>query len=335
MTVNTRAMKTEHSARSLDIVGLYHTMLQARVINDLLKTRKTQGRFPFYIGCGGHESIAAVVAALNDDDWLALYYRDLGAWLQRTGDLYGPLREAYSRITGPMGAGRNMPSHYTSKRHRILPGFSEVAGLTPFAGGVGFSIKWHKNSELILCSTGDGGSATNDFNVLLRQSAVHQLPVLLVVEDNGWAITTPSSVQWAGSLVEWAKAGGVYAEEVEGWDVMATYETTCRLVAHIRSGQGPALLHLHLGFLDSHSSSTDIRSYRKKEEIELTAATKDPIKNFGRWLIEHEYVQESDLVQMHQEIRAELDRIEQEVLKEPEADSRTCAGSCNICSRVV
>ncbi len=318
MTVNTRAMKTEHSARSLDIVGLYHTMLQARVINDLLKTRKTQGRFPFYIGCGGHESIAAVVAALNDDDWLALYYRDLGAWLQRTGDLYGPLREAYSRITGPMGAGRNMPSHYTSKRHRILPGFSEVAGLTPFAGGVGFSIKWHKNSELILCSTGDGGSATNDFNVLLRQSAVHQLPVLLVVEDNGWAITTPSSVQWAGSLVEWAKAGGVYAEEVEGWDVMATYETTCRLVAHIRSGQGPALLHLHLGFLDSHSSSTDIRSYRKKEEIELTAATKDPIKNFGRWLIELEYVQESDLVQMYQEIRAELDRIEQEVLKEPE-----------------
>lgn len=318
MTVNTRAMKTEHSARSLDIVGLYHTMLQARVINDLLKIRKTQGRFPFYIGCGGHESIAAVVAALNDDDWLALYYRDLGAWLQRTGDLYGPLREAYSRITGPMGAGRNMPSHYTSKRHRILPGFSEVAGLTPFAGGVGFSIKWHKNSELILCSTGDGGSATNDFNVLLRQSAVHQLPVLLVVEDNGWAITTPSSVQWAGSLVEWAKAGGVYAEEVEGWDVMATYETTCRLVAHIRSGQGPALLHLHLGFLDSHSSSTDIRSYRKKEEIELTAATKDPIKNFGRWLIELEYVQESDLVQMYQEIRAELDRIEQEVLKEPE-----------------
>src|SRR5262249_21215056 len=103
MTVNTRAMKTEYSARSLDIVGLYHTMLQARVMNDLLKTRKTQGRFPFYIGCGGHESTAAVVAALNDDDWLALYYRDLGAWLQRTGDLYGPLREAYSRTTGPMG----------------------------------------------------------------------------------------------------------------------------------------------------------------------------------------------------------------------------------------
>ncbi len=318
MTVNTRAMKTEYPAKPLDIVGLYHTMLQARVTNDLLKTRKTQGRFPFYIGCGGHESMAAVVAALNDDDWLALYYRDLAAWLQRTGDPYGLLREAYSRTTGPMGAGRNMPSHYASKRHRILPGFSEVAGLAPFVGGVGFSIKWHKKGELILCSTGDGGSATNDFNVLFRQSAVYQLPVLMVVEDNGWAITTPSSIQWAGSLVEWTKAGGVYAEEVDGSDVMATYETTCRLVAHIRSGQGPALLHLHLGFLDPHSSSTDIRSYRKKEEIELTAVTKDPIKNFGRWLVEHEYAQESDLVRMRKETRAELESIEQEVLKEPE-----------------
>lgn len=318
MTVNARATETGYPARPLDLVGLYHTMQQARAINDLLKTRKTQGRFPFYIGCGGHESMAAVVAALNEDDWLALYYRDLAAWLQRTGDLYGPLREAYSRTTGPMGAGRNMPSHYASKRHRILPGFSEVAGLAPFAGGVGFSIKWHKKSELILCSTGDGGSATNDFNVLFRQSAVYQLPVLMVIEDNGWAITTPSSVQWAGSLIEWAKAGGVYAEEVDGWDVMATYETTSRLVAHIRSGQGPALLHLRLGFLDPHSSSTDIKSYRKKEEIELTAATKDPIKNFGRWLVEHKYVQEDDLVRMRKETRAELESIEQEVLKEPE-----------------
>src|SRR5437588_7112092 len=179
MTVNTRAMKTEYPAKPLDTVGLYHTMLQARVINDLLKTRKTQGRFAFYIGCAGHESMAAVVAALDDDDWLALYYRDLAAWLQRTGDIYGPLREAYSRTTGPMGAGRNMPSHYSSKRHRILPTSSEVGALGPFAGGVGFSLQWHKSKQLVMYTTGDGGAATNDFNVPFRQAAIHQLPVLM------------------------------------------------------------------------------------------------------------------------------------------------------------
>ncbi len=277
MTVNIRATEASTTAEPLDILALYRTMVTARVTNDLLKTRKTQGRFPFYIGCAGHESMAAVASALNLDDWMSLYYRDLAAWLQRTGDIHGPLREAYSRTTGPMGAGRNMPSHYSSKRHRILPTFSEVGALAPFAGGVGFSLKQHKSKDIIMFTAGDGGVATNDFNALFRQASVHKLPVLMVIEDNGWAITTPSPIQWGGSLVDWAKGAGVYAEEVDGTDTMAAYEASVRLVEYVRAGQGPVLMHLRLGLLDPHSSSTDIKSYRTKEEIEATTATKDRV----------------------------------------------------------
>src|SRR5215472_5554156 len=318
MTVNTRTTEASIAAQQLDFIALYRTMVTARTTNDILKTRKTQGKFAFYIGCAGHESMAAVVAALNEDDWLSLYYRDLAAWLQRTGDIFGPLREAYSRTTGPMCSGRNMPSHYSSKSHRILPTFSEVGALGPFAGGVGFSLQWHKSNDLIMYTTGDGGVATNDFNVLFRQAAVHKLPVLMVVEDNGWAITTASPIQWAGSLVEWARGGDVYAEEVDGTDTIATYEATTRLVQHIRSGQGPVLMHLRLGLLDPHSSSTDIKSYRKKEEIELTTATKDPVKNFGRWLVENGFLQDGDIERIRKEIRAELERAEAQILQEPE-----------------
>lgn len=318
MTVDIRATEAYVPAKPLDMLALYRTMVTARSMNDLLKNRKTQGKFAFYIGCAGHESMAAVIAALSKDDWLSLYYRDLAAWLQRTGDIYGPLREAYSRTTGPMCAGRNMPSHYSSKQQRILPTFSEVGALAPFAGGVGFDLQRHQSKELILYTTGDGGVATNDFNVLFRQASVHQLPVLIVVEDNGWAITAPSSVQWGGNLVEWAKGGGVYAEEIDGTDTMATYNATLRLSEHVRSGQGPALMHLRLGLLDSHSSSTDIKSYRQKEEIELTTATKDPVKNFGRWLIENGYLQEADIERIRREVRAELETAENEVLQEPE-----------------
>src|SRR5579875_3016266 len=189
MTVNIQATEASTTAEPLDILALYRTMVTARVTNDLLKTRKTQGRFPFYIGCAGHESMAAVVAALRPDDWLALYYRDLAAWLQRTGDIYGPLREAYSRTTGPMCAGRKRASHYSSRRHRILPTVSEEAALAPFAGGVAFSLKRHGSKEIVVFTTGDGGVATNDFNVLFRQASVHRLPILMVIEDNGWAIT--------------------------------------------------------------------------------------------------------------------------------------------------
>src|SRR3984893_10711595 len=158
MTINIRANEASTTAEQLDVLALYRTMVMARATNDLLKARKTQGRFPFYIGCAGHESMAAIVAALHEDDWLALYYRDLAAWPQRTGDIYGPLREAYSRTTGPMGAGRNMPSHYSSKRHRILPTFSEVGALAPFAGGVAYSLQRHQSKELVIFTTGDGGA---------------------------------------------------------------------------------------------------------------------------------------------------------------------------------
>src|SRR5579883_576712 len=318
MTVNIRTTEEHVTAEPLDILALYRTMVTARVMNDLLKTRKTQGRFPFYIGCAGHESMAAVVAALQPEDWLALYYRDLAAWLQRTGDIYGPLREAYSRTTGPMCAGRNMPSHYSSKAHRILPSFSEVAALAPFAGGVGFSLQWHKSKQIVAFTTGDGGAATNDFHALFRQASVHRLPVLMIIEDNGWAITTTSTHQWAGSLVEWARGADVYAEEVDGTQPISAYETTRRLAEYVRSGHGPALMHLHLGLLDPHSSSTDIKSYRTKEEIEATTATKDPVKNFGRWLVENNYLQEGDIERIRKEVRAELEQAEAQVLQEPE-----------------
>src|SRR5258708_23053925 len=177
MTVNIRATEASTTAEPLDILALYRTMVTARVTNDLLKTRKTQGRFPFYIGCAGHESMAAVASALNQDDWMSLYYRDLAVWLQRTGDIHGPLRAAYSRTTGPMGAGRNMPSHYSSKRHRILPTFSEVGALPPFAGGVGFSLKQHKSKDIIMFTAGDGGVATNDFNAHFPHPPCHTLPL--------------------------------------------------------------------------------------------------------------------------------------------------------------
>ena len=314
--------KTEEhtTAEPLDILALYRTMVTARVMNDMLKTRKTQGRFPFYIGCAGHEAMAAVVAALQADDWLSLYYRDLAAWLQRTGDIHGPLREAYSRTTGPMGAGRNMPSHYSSQQHRILPAYSEVAALGPFAGGAAFSLQWHKSRQIIAFTTGDGGAATNDFNALFRQASVHKLPILMIVEDNGWAITTAATRQWGGSLVEWARGAGIHAEEVDGSNPMTAYEATLHLAEHVRSGKGPALMHLHMGLLDPHSSSTDMRKYRTREEIEATSATKDPVKNFSRWLVEHGHLQEKEIERIRKEIKGQIERAEAEVLTEPEPE---------------
>ena len=305
-------------ARTMDPVELYRTMVLARTINDVLKARKIQGKFPFYIGCAGHESVAAIVAAMDDEDWLSFYYRDLAGWLQRTDDVHGVLRAAYSRVTDPMCSGRNMPSHYSSRRYHILPTFSEVGGLAPFAGGVGWAFKRDNSRRIVTFFTGDGGAATNDFNVLLRQATVNKLPVLMVVCNNHWAIMTEQEAQWAGDLTEQARAMDAVAVDVDGVDPLATYEAATDLISRLRNGEGPAFMHLHVGLLDAHSSSTDIRRYRTREEIEETTRTKDPLRRLAAVLIERGLISESDVSRIRDEAKDRIDAAEAEVLVEPE-----------------
>jgi 2-oxoisovalerate dehydrogenase E1 component len=321
MTTNVTAPATGTGARTLDPIALYRTMVTARTLNDILKARKTQGKFPFYIGCAGHESCAAMVAALDDEDWLSFYYRDLAGWLQRTSDVHGVLRAAYSRTTDPMCAGRNMPAHYSSRRHHILPTFSEVAGLAPFAGGVGWAFKRDGSRRVVAFTTGDGGAATNDFNVLLRQASVHKLPVLITVWNNHWAIMTEQQAQWAGDLTAQVRAMDALAVDVDAVNPFEVYDTTRSLVERLRAGDGPAFMHLHGGLLDPHSSSTDIKRYRTREEIEETARTKDPVKRMGELLVERGLLQPSDFERIRDEVKDEIDRAEEQVLAEPEVSA--------------
>ncbi|MFI5271550.1 MAG: thiamine pyrophosphate-dependent enzyme [Ktedonobacterales bacterium] len=317
MTANVTAAAAGTGARTLDPIQLYRTMAMARTLNDVLKARKTQGKFPFYIGCAGHEAMAAVVAALNDDDWLAFYYRDLAGWLQRTGDVRAVLRAAYSRATDAMCGGRNMPSHYSSRAAHVMPTFSEVGGLAPFAGGAGYAFNRDGSRRVVLFSGGDGSAATNDFNVLLRQATVLKLPVLMTIWNNHWAIMTEQQAQWAGDLTAQVRDMDAIAVDVDGVNPFEVYETTRMLAQRLRNGEGPAFMHVHNGLLDAHSSSTDIRRYRTREEIEETTRTKDPVKRMAEMLIEMGLATAPDLERMRDELRDEVDRVEEEVLAEP------------------
>src|SRR5262249_56651166 len=167
-----------------------------------------------------------VVAALDDDDWLSFYCRDLAGWLQRTGDVKGVLRAAYSRASDPMCAGRNMPSHYSSRKFHVMPTFSEVGGLAPFAGGVGYAFKRDGSHRVVMFSGGDGAAATNDFNVLLRQATVLKLPVLLTIWNNHWAIMTEQQAQSAGDLTAQLRAMDATAVDVDGVNPLEDYEAT-------------------------------------------------------------------------------------------------------------
>ena len=231
--------------------------------------------------------------------------------------MHAVLRVAYSRVTDLMGGGRNMPSHYSSRRYHVLPTFSEVGGLAPFAGGVGWAFKRDGRRRVVTFVTGDGGAATNDFNVLLRQATVHNLPVLMIVANNHWAIMTERQAQWAGDLTAQVRAMDAIALDVDCVDPVETHETPLELVARLPTAQGPAFMHLHVGLLDAHSSSTDIRRYRTREEIEETTRTKDPVKRMREILLDRGLLIEQDIERIHDEVKAEIDRAEAQVLAEP------------------
>ena len=115
---------------------------------------------------------------------------------------------------------------------------------------------------------------------------MHKLPVLITVWNNHWAIMTEQQAQWAGDLTAQVRAMDAIAVDVDAVDPLEVYETARQLTARLRNGEGPAFMHLHGGLLDAHSSSTDIRRYRTREEIEETARTKDPVKRMGEMLVE-------------------------------------------------
>ncbi len=133
-----------------------------------------------------------------------------------------------------------MPSHYSSREHHVLPTFSEVSGLAPFAAGVGWAFKRDTSKRIVTFFTGDGGAATNDFNAMMRAVTVHKLPALIVVTNNDWAIMTERQAQWAGDLTAQIRAMDAIAVDVDGVDALATYEATRELVARLRNGEGPA-----------------------------------------------------------------------------------------------
>lgn len=319
MTIETNTTSSLSQTVTFDPIDMFKNMIMARTINETLKARKIQGRFPFYIGAGGHEAVAGAIAALRQDDWLSLYYRDLAAWLQRTHDIYAPIRAAYARATDPMSAGRNMPEHFSSHLHHIMPTFSEVSGLAPFAAGAAFSFKRRNTQQLVVFCTGDGGVATNDFNALMRASTIHKLPLIMMIEDNGWAITTPTAGhQWGGNLLDWARGSGAYTVDIDGTDAILVHDTMRQVAEIARSGQGPVFLHLQMGLLDPHSSSTDIYAYRKRDEVAQTKETRDPIRNTGHRLIEMGLIVDGDIERFMADAKAQLNAVEEHVVAEPE-----------------
>ncbi|MCB9529582.1 MAG: dehydrogenase, partial [Myxococcales bacterium] len=282
------------------LVAALRTMYLSRRLDDREIALKRQNRIYFQISGAGHEAILVAAGLALDParDYTIAYYRDRALMLQLGMTADEILLAAVGAKEDPNSGGRQMPCHWSHPKLNVI-GKSSCVG-TQFLQGVGAAeASWYRErveaaaeqitghgDEVVLVTTGEGTTSEGEFWEALNTACVKALPVVFLVEDNGYAISTPVEVQTAGGSISKALAGfpGLLVREVDGCDLRASHAVMTEVVAHCRARKGPALVHAHVVRPYSHSMSDDERAYRP--EAERTAeAERDPITVFAEQLI--------------------------------------------------
>src|SRR3954471_19355179 len=318
MATTTRAERKNTAGLSRDqLVGAYRTMLLSRRLDDKEIQLKRQNKIFFQISSAGHEAImtAAAFALRPTYDWFYLYYRDRALCLQLGMTAEEMLLSAVGAASDPNSGGRQMPSHWGHKKLNIVTTSSPTG--TQFLQAVGSAeailrasqlgiTDGFEKDEVVLVTTGDGTTSEGEFWESLNNACNLKLPVVYLVEDNGYAISVPVEVNTAGGSISKLVAGfpNMYIEEVDGCDLVASYGAMQRAVDYARNRKGPALVHAKVIRPYSHSLSDDEVLYRPPEERERDAA-RDPIAQFPRWLVAQGYATTEEILA----IQAEVDEI--------------------------
>ncbi len=316
------ALKTrEYKGLDRDqMISIYRTMYLSRRIDDKEIQLKGQNKIFFQISGAGHEAVlvAAAMALKPAHDWFYPYYRDRALCLQLGMTPLEQLLSAVGAQADPNSHGRQMPSHWGHTKLNIVSQSSPTG--TQFLQAVGCAeasyratlveelqslVKGFQKDEVVYVSTGDGTTSEGEFWEALNTASNLKLPVLFLVEDNGYAISVPVEVQTAGGDISKLVAGfpDLYIQKCDGTDPIESLETLRRAVEYCRARRGPAFVHAQVIRPYSHSLSDDEKLYRPDEE-RTSDAERDPVKRFGALLVEEELVTQDEL----QKIKDDVDR---------------------------
>jgi 2-oxoisovalerate dehydrogenase E1 component len=328
--VEVAELEEHHGLTREQLIKAYRTMYLSRRLDDKEIQLKGQNKIFFQISGAGHEAVlvAAGMALRPAYDWFYPYYRDRALCLQLGMTPLEQLLAGVAAEKDPNSHGRQMPSHWGLKRANIVSQSSPTGTQILQAVGCaeagyrfqlieelkGRILNFHED-EVVYVSLGDGTSSEGEFWEALNTACNLKLPVLFLVEDNGYAISVPVEVQTAGGDVSNLVEGfpNLYLQRVDGTDLLESLAAMRRAVRYCRERQGPALIHAKVIRPYSHSLSDDEKLYRSTEE-RTADAERDPVKLFGGYLVQEGLIEQDELQQLKDEVDAEVNEATDQAL---------------------
>ncbi|HEV8231693.1 MAG TPA: thiamine pyrophosphate-dependent dehydrogenase E1 component subunit alpha, partial [Thermoanaerobaculia bacterium] len=290
------------------LVAAYRNVYLSRKVDDKEIQLKRQNKIYFQISSAGHEAVTTAAGMLVRPayDWFDCYYRDRAFCLEIGVTAYEMFLQSVGAKDDPSSAGRQMPAHWGSRRLNLISKSSPTGTQFLHAAGVaegGMRLSQipelaarggFRNDEVIYVSSGEGQTSEGEFWESLSTACNLKLPVLYLIEDNGYAISVPVEVNTPGGSISKLLTGfpDLFVTEVDGCDFLESYDAIRDAVAYCRARRGPALVHAHVIRPYSHSLSDDEALYRPKEERERELA-RDPVTTFARFLLEEGILSEA------------------------------------------
>ena len=321
-TNTARAGASYHGLRRDDLLHAYRLMALSRRIDDKEIQLKNQSLIYFQISGAGHEAVlaAAGMALRPGYDWFFPYYRDRALCLALGVTPYQMFLSGVGSKDDPSSGGRQMPSHWGDKRLNIVSGSSPTGTQCLHAIGSaeagalyekitsieGRERQFHRD-EVVYVSIGEGASSEGEFWESLNAACLGRLPVVYLVEDNGYAISVPVEVQTAGGDLSRLVSSfpGLMVESIDGTDFVESHRAMTAAVAYARARKGPALVHARVTRPYSHSHSDEEKLYKTADE-RAAEARRDPVARLAAFLKEEGLATEADLQAIAQEIQAEV-----------------------------
>ncbi|HET9275861.1 MAG TPA: thiamine pyrophosphate-dependent enzyme, partial [Gemmatimonadales bacterium] len=321
------------------LVAAYRTMLLSRKLDDKEIQLKRQNKIFFQISGAGHEAVLAAASKVFRPgyDWFYTYYRDRALCLGLGMTATEQLLSAVAAADDPNSGGRQMPSHWGHKDLNIVSASSPTG--TQFLQAVGAAEAWLRytrndgieerdrpvhGDEVVLCTTGEGTTSEGEFWESLNTACNLKLPIVYLVEDNGYAISVPVEVNTAGGSISKLLTGfpGLFIQEVDGLDPLASYDVLVRAAEYARARKGPALVHAHVIRPYSHSLSDDEVFYRLPGERESEAA-RDPVVTYPRRLLDDGIATEAEIARIRDEVEEEVQIAADTALASPQPATDT------------